>query len=181
MRFRQPQKTWHALFLSAVMISFQWLITTSVVSICILAWPVGVGANTVILEDTIQGSTTDTSQGGVFLGDGWHVTGQYESIYGHIPSTPFDAVEWDFCGLNPDESRPEFKTLFIVDRMGIEPGPKSSGNQGGGDQSGADCGALGAREAPLDPPLATWLDACPIRLNDAQRDVIRTLLNGGAG
>ena len=121
MRFRQPQKTWHALFLSAVMISFQWLMTTSVVSICILAWPVGVGANTVIFEDTIQGSTTGTSQGGAFLGDGWHVTGQYDSIYGHIPSTPFDAVEWVFCGLNPDESRPEFKTLFIVDRMGIEP------------------------------------------------------------
>ena len=45
-------------------------------------------------------------------------------------------------------------------------------------QSGAECGA---REAPLDPALATWLDACPIRLDDAQRDAIRTLLNGGAG
>jgi len=75
MRFKQPEKPWHELFLSAVVISLQWLITASVVSVCILAWPVGVGANTIILEDTLQGSTSGTSQGGVFLGDGWHVTG----------------------------------------------------------------------------------------------------------
>ena len=29
--------------------------------------------------------------------------------------------------------------------------------------------------------LATRLNACPIRLDDAQREAIRTLLNGGAG
>ena len=29
--------------------------------------------------------------------------------------------------------------------------------------------------------LTAWLHAYPIRLDDAQRDAIRTLLNGGAG
>ena len=74
MRFRQPQKTWHGLYLSAVMISLQRLMIASVVSVCIFAWPAGVGANTLILDDPLQGSTTGTSQGGVLLGDGWHVT-----------------------------------------------------------------------------------------------------------
>lgn len=30
------------------------------------------------------------------------------------------------------------------------------------DQSGAECGALGAREAPLDPELAAVVDAWPV-------------------
>lgn len=48
-----------------------------------------------------------------------------------------------------------------MEAAGIEPAPKSSGNSGGRDQSGAECGALGAREAPADPDLAAVVDAWP--------------------
>ena len=40
-----------------------------------------------------------------------------------------------------------------MEAAGIELGPKSSGNQGGGNQSGAESGALGARKASIDPDL----------------------------
>jgi arylsulfatase A-like enzyme len=44
---------------------------------------------------------------------------------------------------------------------GIELGPKSSGNSGGRDQSGAECGALVARKAEFSPELAVVVDAWP--------------------
>jgi hypothetical protein len=44
---------------------------------------------------------------------------------------------------------------------GFEHPAKSSGNDGGGGQSGAECGALGAQNAPLDPDLAAVVDAWP--------------------
>jgi len=44
---------------------------------------------------------------------------------------------------------------------GAEHGPKSSGKQGVGNPSGAECGALGAREAPIDPELVAVVDAWP--------------------
>ena len=37
--------------------------------------------------------------------------------------------------------------------------------------SGAESGAVGA---PIDP-LTAWLDACPVDLDDAQRDAIRSI------
>ena len=48
-----------------------------------------------------------------------------------------------------------------MEAAGIEPGPKSSGNMGVGNQSGAECGALGAREDPLDPDLTRVIEAWP--------------------
>ena len=39
--------------------------------------------------------------------------------------------------------------------------PRKHGKKGVSDQSGAECGALGAREAPLDPELAAVVDAWP--------------------
>jgi hypothetical protein len=48
-----------------------------------------------------------------------------------------------------------------MEAAGIEPAPKSSGNSGGRDQSGAECGALAAPEASLDPDLAAVVDAWP--------------------
>lgn len=50
---------------------------------------------------------------------------------------------------------------LLMEAAGIEHGPKSSGNQGVGNQSGAESGALGAREAPIDPELAAVVDAWP--------------------
>ena len=46
------------------------------------------------------------------------------------------------------------------------------------------CGKIAATpciETPKNDPLTTWLDACPMDLDDAQWDAIRALLNGGAG
>jgi len=40
--------------------------------------------------------------------------------------------------------------------------------------------ASGAAVEHENDPLTAWLVACPIPLDDAQRDVILTLLNGGA-
>ena len=67
--------------------------------------------------------------------------------------------------------------LTQVAEEGLEPYQFSTGKNGIASQSEAKSEALGTQN----DPLTTWLDACPIRLNDAQRDVIRTLLNGGAG
>ena len=60
-----------------------------------------------------------------------------------------------------------------VEDRGLEPHGFSTGKNGVASQSEA----LGAQN----DPLKAWLHACPIRLDDAQRDAIRTLLNGGAG
>ena len=53
-----------------------------------------------------------------------------------------------------------------MEAAGIELVPQSSGNNGVGKQSGAECGALGAPEAPIDPDLAAVVDAWP-RLPEA--------------
>jgi hypothetical protein len=44
---------------------------------------------------------------------------------------------------------------------GIELPPETTGNPSGSDQSGAESGALGAREAPIDQELAAVVDAWP--------------------
>lgn len=44
---------------------------------------------------------------------------------------------------------------------GLESNPKSSRNDRVGNQGGAESGALGAREAPLDPQLAAVARAWP--------------------
>ena len=48
-----------------------------------------------------------------------------------------------------------------VEAAGIEPGPKSTGNSGVGDQSGAECGALGVQSAPIDPDLRAVIEHWP--------------------
>jgi len=65
-----------------------------------------------------------------------------------------------------------------VEAAGIEPASKSSGNLGGGEQSGAECGALGARIAPIDPELAAVVDAWP-GLPGAIRAAILAMIRAG--
>jgi hypothetical protein len=48
-----------------------------------------------------------------------------------------------------------------MEAAGIEPGAKPSGNHGCENQSGAESGALCAREVPLDADLAALIDAWP--------------------
>ena len=104
MQFKRTCHRWNPF---PIRLSCQHLLTASVALTCVLVVPPGVGAGTIILEDTLHGSTSGTSEGGEFLGNGWRVTDQYDSIYWHIPSTSMGAVEWDVRGLYPDESRPE--------------------------------------------------------------------------
>jgi len=44
---------------------------------------------------------------------------------------------------------------------GLEPTQESSGNRGGGDQSGAECGAVGAPKSTFGPELAAVVEAWP--------------------
>lgn len=48
-----------------------------------------------------------------------------------------------------------------MEAAGIEPGPKSSGNNGGDDQSGAESGALDAQKVDFPPDLAAVVEAWP--------------------
>ena len=61
----------------------------------------------------------------------------------------------------PPETKKLRQGFFLVPPDGAEHGQKSSGNQGVGNQSGAESGALGAENAPIDPELAAVVDAWP--------------------
>ena len=67
--------------------------------------------------------------------------------------------------------------------MGIN-GSKLESIVSGKPKSTAECAEIVATpciEPPENDPLAIWLDACPVDLNDAQRDAKLAMLNGGAG
>jgi len=59
---------------------------------------------------------------------------------------------------------------------GFDSPPENAGNLMGSTESGAESGALGAREAPIDPELAAVVDAWPA-LPDAIKAAILALLN----
>ncbi len=56
-------------------------------------------AQTVILSDPLQGSTSGTRSGGSFVGGGWRVDNQYDSIYWHVAHTDHGSFEYDVLGL----------------------------------------------------------------------------------
>ncbi len=66
---------------------------------------VPLSAQTLVLQDTLLGSTSGTRAGGAFVTGGWKAVSQYDSIYWHIPTLAHGAVEWDISGLFPGESR----------------------------------------------------------------------------
>jgi hypothetical protein len=70
-----------------------------------------------------------------------------------------------------------FAALPHMEAAGIEPGPKSSGNQGVGNQGGAECGVLGAQIGLLDPELAALVDAWPA-LPEAIKTGILAMIRG---
>src|SRR6478672_9584983 len=54
-----------------------------------------------LLDDTLQGSTSGTRSGGTFVAGGWHVDNQYDSIFWHIPTVPsHGAFEYQIKGLS---------------------------------------------------------------------------------
>jgi len=60
---------------------------------------------TLVLNDSLQGSTLGTRAGGAFVAGGWQVTGQTDSIYWHVPTITNGAAEFDVRGLYPNECR----------------------------------------------------------------------------
>lgn len=64
-------------------------------------------AQTLVVNDSLRGSTTGTQGGGVFQADGWRVTNKNDFITWHIPTSPAGAVEWSVKGLRPNDDRPE--------------------------------------------------------------------------
>jgi len=67
-----------------------------------------------------------------------------------------------------------------MEAAGIEHCPKSSANKGDGGQSGAECGALGAQNAPLDADLAAVVDAWP-KLPEAIKTGILAMVTAAGG
>ncbi|OHB70149.1 MAG: hypothetical protein A2V70_14805 [Planctomycetes bacterium RBG_13_63_9] len=68
-----------------------------------------------------------------------------------------------------------------ADGEGFELPSKTSGNQGFTNESGAECGALGAREAPLDPKLAAVIDAWSTLPEAIRAGILAMIRAGGAG
>jgi hypothetical protein len=64
-------------------------------------------AQTLVLDDSLRGSTSGARAGGAFQADGWRVTNKNDSITWHIPTLPRGAAEWSVRGLRPNDARPE--------------------------------------------------------------------------
>ena len=81
-----------------------WRIVFSAILIVVCGVTASSGA-VLVLDDPLQGSTTGTREGGVFVAGGWKVTGQYDGIYWHVPTVSHGAAEFHVKGLNPNECR----------------------------------------------------------------------------
>lgn len=78
----------------------------SVVAIAVLARGAPAGAEDLVLDDPLDGSSTGSVAGGEFVaGGGWKVTGLEDRIYWHVPSIAHGAVEFSVRGINPNECR----------------------------------------------------------------------------
>jgi hypothetical protein len=69
--------------------------------------PALVGAQQLVLDDSLRGSTSGSQNGGSFSADGWRVTNKNDSITWHIPTVSQGAVEFSVRGLRPNDTRPE--------------------------------------------------------------------------
>jgi len=67
-----------------------------------------------------------------------------------------------------------------VAEEGLELPPKTSGNVEVSAESGAECGALGAREARIDPDLAAVVDTWP-KLPEAIRVGVLAIIRAAGG
>jgi hypothetical protein len=64
-------------------------------------------AQTLLVNDSLRGSTLGERRGGSFAADGWHVTGADNYIVWHVPTLTAGAVEFSVSGLRPREDRAE--------------------------------------------------------------------------
>jgi hypothetical protein len=93
--------------------------------------PLRAGAG-LVLDDPLQGSTTGTRSGGVFVAGGWKVTGAYDCIYWHVPTLTKGAVEWEVRGLQPGECRPGMEDKIEIFHMYDYKFGNSDANYNGG-------------------------------------------------
>lgn len=59
-----------------------------------------------VLDDPLQGSTTGTRSGGIWVAGGWQVTGKDDTIYWHVPTLVHGAAQFDVRGLQANDRRP---------------------------------------------------------------------------
>src|SRR5687767_145272 len=52
-----------------------------------------------VLNDSLQGSTIGTREGGTFCCGGWRVDSQYDTIYWHVPTFSHGAFDYNVSGL----------------------------------------------------------------------------------
>jgi hypothetical protein len=76
------------------------MMTVAIIAI-LMAAPV---AAQLLLDDSLQGSTSGTRSGGTFANGGWQVTGTEDYIYWHLPySVSHGAAEFYVKGVNPNQ------------------------------------------------------------------------------
>ena len=78
-------------------------LAVALLAACLLA----TGASAVLLlDDSLQGSTSGTRIGGQFANGGFQITGQYDAIYWHLPYPVYKGTaEFYLKGINPNECR----------------------------------------------------------------------------
>src|SRR5687768_4286354 len=52
-----------------------------------------------VLNDSLNGSTQGTREGGSFVSGGWQVTAQYDTIYWHVPVMSRGAFEYNVTNI----------------------------------------------------------------------------------
>lgn len=72
--------------------------------VILVSWLTGPVSAQLVLDDSLQGSTTGTRNGGTFANGGWQVTGVDDYIFWHLPySVSHGAAEFYVKGINPNQ------------------------------------------------------------------------------
>ena len=75
----------------------------ALLGMCVLATS---SAAVLVLDDSLQGSTSGTRIGGQFANGGFQITGQYDAVYWHLPYPIYKGrAEFYVKGINPNEGR----------------------------------------------------------------------------
>ena len=78
-------------------------LTLALLAVCMLATS---SSAVLLLDDSLQGSTSGTRIGGQFSNGGFQITGQYDAIYWHLPYPVYKGrAEFYVKGINPNEGR----------------------------------------------------------------------------
>src|SRR5688572_20142423 len=64
-------------------------------------------AQTLVVDDSLQGSTTGNRGGGAFVQGGWQVTNKNDFLLWHVGTLREGAIEFSVSGLRANDNRPE--------------------------------------------------------------------------